>query len=115
MLSVPAISFVANQVRVLSIVLNPFSEIASDHTAQGILVVVGGVLALVLVDRILMRVLPEPRAGVPRPRVAKAVLLPEKSLLLLSAVFLTLAGIAADHCPRDRVMATEISPPKLTR
>ena len=105
LLSVPAISFLANQVRVLSIVLNPFSEIASDHTAQGILVVVGGVLALVLVDRILMRVLPEPRAGVPRPRVAKAVLLPEKSLLLLSAVFLTLAGISAimpKWAPGDR-------------
>ena len=93
LLSVPVISFVANQVRVLSIVLNPFSEIASDHTAQGILVVIGGVLALVLVDRILIRVLPEPANPPPRPRVAKSAPWPERSLLLLSALFLALAAI----------------------
>jgi len=89
-LSVPAISFVANQVRVLSIILNPFSEIASVHTAQGIVVLVGGVLALALLDRILRWVLPEPANPRPRPRVAKSAPLPEKPIAVLIALLLTL-------------------------
>ena len=54
-LAVPLISFVANQIRIISIVLNPFSEISESHMIQGIIVMVGGVLSIALLDGFLGR------------------------------------------------------------
>jgi EpsI family protein len=54
----PLIGFLVNQLRVLSLILNPYSEFAGVHTTQGIVMVVGGVLLLAAFDWMLARVLP---------------------------------------------------------
>ena len=47
----PLVGIVLNTLRVLTIVLNPYSHIASVHTAQGLVMIVVGVLVLALLDR----------------------------------------------------------------
>jgi EpsI family protein len=54
----PLIGFLVNQMRVLSLILNPYSEFAGVHTTQGIVMVVGGVLLIAAFDWVLGRVLP---------------------------------------------------------
>jgi len=53
--SAPLIAFMVNGLRVVTIVLNPLSEIVAIHTLQGVVVLVLGVFSLVLVDRALVR------------------------------------------------------------
>jgi len=65
----PLIGFLVNQLRVLSLILNPYSEFAAVHTTQGIVMVVGGVLLLAAFDWVLGRVLP---AGPLAPSTAGA-------------------------------------------
>src|SRR5690606_22529576 len=60
----PVIGLLANQVRVLTIVLNPYSQIAAVHTAQGLVMIVLAVLMLAVWDALLGRILPAP--GPPR-------------------------------------------------
>ncbi|MCL4683359.1 exosortase-associated EpsI family protein [Myxococcota bacterium] len=59
----PLIGLFVNQLRVLTIMLNPYSHIAAVHTAQGLVMIVLGVLLLAGLDSLLGRVLPEPRPG----------------------------------------------------
>jgi exosortase len=47
----PPVGMVVNVLRVLSIVLNPYSSFAAVHTAQGIVMLVAGVVALAALDR----------------------------------------------------------------
>lgn len=49
----PVIGLLVNQVRVVSMVLNPLSYVSSVHTAQGIIMLVGGVLLIAGLDRLL--------------------------------------------------------------
>lgn len=65
----PLIGLLANQVRVLSIVLSPQSHYAAVHTAQGIVTIVVGVLVLAGLDTLLTRLLPRPE---PREAAARA-------------------------------------------
>ncbi|MEB2346799.1 MAG: exosortase/archaeosortase family protein [Deltaproteobacteria bacterium] len=61
----PAIGVLTNQVRVLTIVLNPYAQIAVVHSAQGLAMIVVAVLLLAVWDAVLGRLLP---ASGPRPR-----------------------------------------------
>jgi exosortase len=54
----PFLGFVLNAVRVLMIMFNPVADYASDHTLQGIIVVVVGVLTFSLIEKILKRFFP---------------------------------------------------------
>jgi exosortase len=63
-LCAPLIGLVANQIRVLAIVLNPYSKFAAVHTAQGLVMIVAAVLMLAALDAALTRYLP----AVPRRR-----------------------------------------------
>ncbi len=63
-LSAPIVAFALNGVRVLTIVLNPHSDIATIHNAQGIAVLMAGLLIIYGFDEVLERVLPE-RANPP--------------------------------------------------
>jgi hypothetical protein len=54
------IGLLANQARVLTIVLNPYSDIAAVHTAQGLAMIVLAVLMLAAWDALLGRLLPAP-------------------------------------------------------
>ncbi len=57
--SVPVLSVLCNQIRVISIVLNPYSSFAAVHTAQGLVMIVVGVLLLAVVDGVAARLLGE--------------------------------------------------------
>lgn len=89
--SVPALSVLCNQIRVISIVLNPYSHFAAVHTAQGLVMVVMGVLFLAGIDALAGRLLGE-RAGATRSwKVRRTPGLPSlatlASLLVVSLAF----------------------------
>ena len=90
--SAPLIGLFANQLRVLAIVLNPYSKFAAVHSAQGLVMIVVAVLMLAALDAALTRILPPvPRRrrrgmphAVPLPRaVALAVALAALAALTL--------------------------------
>jgi exosortase/archaeosortase family protein len=62
----PLLAFPLNAIRVLLIIFNPLAELSSDHTIQGIIVVVAGVLSFALIEKILKKIYPQP-AFEPRP------------------------------------------------
>ncbi len=53
--SVPIVATAINQLRVLSIILNPVSDLAGDHTTQGIIMIIVGVVAIAAIDSLLQR------------------------------------------------------------
>ena len=67
----PPLAFAINGFRVLGLILNPHSDIAVIHNAQGILMLLVGVLILYAIDGLLGRWLPRPARptaqGRPRP------------------------------------------------
>jgi len=58
LISAPLIGLLVNQARVISLILNPYSEFATIHTAQGIAMLVGGVLLLAALDWVILRFVP---------------------------------------------------------
>ena len=91
--SVPLVSVLCNQVRVISIVLNPYSQFAAVHTAQGLVMIVVGVLLLAVVDGLAVRLLGN-RAGAPRLwRVRKRQQGP--SFAMLGGLIAVAIGLAA--------------------
>jgi EpsI family protein len=56
----PAIGFVVNGCRIVTIMLNPYSEVGSVHSTQGIVMIVVGVLLLAALDWIGSRILWRP-------------------------------------------------------
>jgi exosortase len=79
----PLVGVAVNAARVLSIVLNPYSEFAGVHTTQGIAMLLVGVLIVAGIDWLLERALPETPVSpsvaaapgpLPRRRLAAACL-----------------------------------------
>jgi exosortase len=62
------VGFLVNGARALTLIFNPHSDIASIHNAQGIAMLLGGVLVLYALDGLLERVLPQ--HAPPRHRAA---------------------------------------------
>jgi exosortase len=92
-----AIGFVVNQIRVMSIVLNPLSSFAAVHTAQGLVMIVVGVLAIAVVDWVLTRFLaPRPWWRRPRERSAPP---PWPRLAVLAAVLALLSAASLGVTP----------------
>ena len=58
-LAAPGIGLAVNQLRVLSIVLNPYASVSEVHTYQGIAMLVLGVFALAAIDEVVGRVFPK--------------------------------------------------------
>jgi exosortase len=54
----PPVAFLFNGLRALTLILNPHSDIAEVHTAQGIAMLLGGLIMLYLIDGLLARLLP---------------------------------------------------------
>jgi len=54
----PLLGMLTNQVRVMGIVLNPYSQFAAVHTAQGLVMIVLGIFLLAGLDVVLGRLLP---------------------------------------------------------
>ena len=57
-IAAPLIGFAVNVARVMTIILNPYSEVGSIHTIQGIVMLVIGVLLVAGFDKILSLLLP---------------------------------------------------------
>jgi exosortase len=85
-LCAPPLAFALNGLRVLTIILNPSSEVVSIHTLQGVAILLVGLLIVYGLDGLLERVLPdagEGRLALPHrdrgkpgsPRVALVILL----------------------------------------
>lgn len=89
--SAPLIGILANQARVLSLVLVPSSAFAAIHTAQGLAMVVAGVCFLVVVDNILARTVPKKARSAPVNRARRAAF-PRVAALI--AVMATMGCIA---------------------
>jgi exosortase len=60
MLAAPLVGVAINALRVLTIVLNPYSDFAAVHLTQGLVMLVVGVFVVAGVDRLLDRILPAP-------------------------------------------------------
>lgn len=56
-LSAPIVGLILNQLRILTIIFNPHSEVVGVHTTQGIVTIVVGVVVLALIDWGLERML----------------------------------------------------------
>lgn len=63
----PAVAFLCNGVRAVTLMLNPAAEIAEVHTLQGIGMLLGGLLLLYAVDGVLGRLLPSQPVEGPSP------------------------------------------------
>jgi exosortase len=56
----PPVAFLCNGMRAVTLILNPHSDIAEVHALQGIAMLLGGLIALYLLDGLLGRLLPKP-------------------------------------------------------
>jgi exosortase len=107
-LAAPIIGVAINAVRVLTIVLNPYSDFAAVHLTQGLVMLVVGVFVLAGADRLLDWILrsPDPVRDEPGPSAAST--LPPRRLATLSAL---LAGLAL----ATLVVPTWTAPPLVHR
>ena len=86
----PLLSIAINNLRVLSIIFNPYSKFAAVHTMQGLVMIALGVFAIALTDSLLARVFPDPTQ---RRRVgARTNEFPVARVASLAAFFVVLAG-----------------------
>jgi exosortase len=91
--SVP-VAFMLNGLRVLTLILNPHSEIHSIHTLQGVVILLGGLVLLYLLDGQLERFLPAPSRRESEPEAPTHVVSPLGRALVVSVVLLALIGIS---------------------
>ncbi len=100
LIAAPLIAFALNSVRTLALILGPSSDVAAVHNLQGVAILLGGLVALYLLDGLLGRLAPEGHArgredappGSQRPRsAASAALGPWRAC----AATTVLAGAAA--------------------
>lgn len=99
LLLAPLIGFLVNQLRVLSMILNPLSSFAAVHTAQGVAMLVAGVLLLHGSDRVLCRLLPDERvpsrsSGYARRRAVREAALPHARLVILAVAVLAAGAVS---------------------
>jgi len=64
LISIP-VAFLMNSLRVLTLILNPHSAIQAIHTAQGIVILMAGLIILYLLDGLLARVFGETSGAAP--------------------------------------------------
>jgi exosortase len=111
--AIPIALFV-NHLRVITIVLNPYSSFAAVHTAQGLVMIVVSVLLLAVYDGLLTRILPAPasaprrvvRSGFPTRRMAAL-------LAFVAALAAATALVPVWQPPADSPTALSTIPPRL--
>jgi exosortase/archaeosortase family protein len=88
LLASPFVGLLVNLVRVISLVLNPKGDVVPIHTAQGIIMLVAGVLLLALLDRLFQSLWPDPahplRSSDRMPTTPESGLLPRARILWLT-------------------------------
>jgi len=91
----PPVAFLCNGLRALTLILNPHSDIAEIHTAQGIAMLLGGLITLYLLDGLLARLLPlSPPSHPAAPATAAAAKLDAWRPRVAVAALAGLAAIA---------------------
>ena len=113
----PIVGVLVNHIRVLSITLNPYSALASVHTAQGIAMLVLGVLILAGIDELLGRFLQDPdrRFWTPKPFPRDTSQYPRARIAFCTVAF-ALLGLATlalppwEHRRSWPIAVSEISP-----
>ncbi|MFP6640419.1 MAG: exosortase/archaeosortase family protein [Myxococcota bacterium] len=104
LLTAPVLGILVNLFRVISLVLSPGSNYVPIHTAQGIVMLILGVLLLVAMDHAFGRLFPDPpvpeRSSV-RPRVSDSprARLPRLRIGLLTGGLLLAAGVTFQLTP----------------
>jgi exosortase len=111
-ISSPIIGLVTNEIRILSIVLNPGASIATVHTLQGLVMIVVGVLLMAGLDVVLGRFFSEDTPdGVPAPDHSPH-LTPGKQWIALLALGSLLLGISVALPSWE---APDLAEPRLSR
>jgi len=110
----PLIGLLANLIRVLTIVLNPYSRLAAVHTAQGLVMIVVAVLMLAVFDWLLTLVLPRPARARRRVRAVALpstgdLVVPVAALTVLAAVTASVRPWAAPHTPRTSLSSLPVA------
>lgn len=113
----PFIGALVNQARVLTIVLNPYSEFAAVHTGQGLTMIVVGVLLIAIVDRLILRLPLEGARSLPTPEASRDPLRRVPRLFALGALLAALGVVnwvlPLWTPPRDRDPLLSSLPPSL--
>lgn len=92
-LAAPIVAFAFNAVRAIALILNPHSAIATVHVAQGIAILLCGVVVLYALDGLLARLLPAPPEAAPAAEPAARPLDPARKGVALA--FLALLAVAS--------------------
>lgn len=115
----PVIAFVLNGARVLTLILSPEADALRPHATQGIVVFVGGALAIYAVDQLLLRMLPPPRPSTttgagPVPSAAGPSRAAAVGLMALVAA-IALASVATPRAgaPPPKSFAAVALPPEI--
>lgn len=87
----PILGFLLNAVRILMIMFNPLASYSSDHTLQGLVVIVVGVVGFAVIESILKRFFPgsKPTTRPQKPRESLRAETPGPSLTMLSGALFT--------------------------
>jgi len=106
----PLLGLMINHLRVLSIVMNPWSDVGFVHTTQGLAMLVMGVLAIALLDRVIGRRLParfDPRWRLPEAALAGERVSPSAwRAIALFYLFIVIGGLAT-WMPRWEIEAPQ--------
>ena len=94
-LAAPCVAFALNAVRAVALILNPHSAIATVHVAQGVVILLCGVLVLYALDGGLARVFPARHDAAPAGAPAAKPLDPaRRGIALAYLALLALASVA---------------------
>ncbi|HSJ97698.1 MAG TPA: exosortase/archaeosortase family protein, partial [Myxococcota bacterium] len=111
--AIPIALFV-NHLRVITIVLNPYSSFAAVHTAQGLVMIVLSVLLLAVWDALLTRLLPQPAPE--RRRVVRSPFPTARLAAVAACIGLLAVGtltVPAWRPPQGPMTALSSIPPRL--
>lgn len=89
----PLLGFAINEIRVLTLVFNPYSELASVHTAQGLLMLIIGILLLAGLDVFLSRWIPAEPENTARTR--RRIALPRLALSTVAVGLVAASSLVA--------------------
>jgi exosortase len=104
-LAAPVVAFALNAVRAIALIVNPHSEITAVHAAQGIAILLSGLVVLYALDGVLARLLPDrPDAALTSARGENAS--PDGVRRALALAFLGGLALASLVVPRWIVIDT---------
>lgn len=98
-LASPALALVVNEIRVMTIVVNPYSRLSAVHTAQGLVMIAIGVLLIAALDWLLGTFLPPAPARTPASPPARNDRVSVARLAVVGSAVATLAALTVGLRP----------------